>query len=1244
MWQLVEDLNSRVAEYAHFGDEAAVTSDDAVARAQRVLQLSGQALPNGPAGLERAGLGAVASLFLCRCDATGSLDDQEIMATLRSSAPPIPGGLVDWLLDYAREFLLRRSWRRLAMADPAVLGSDECTWEMDLLERASAELVNAGRLTDADTAAAYCLASQRWLRFLETPPGESEAELLSALAGFEEVYTPEATVVPPLVREYLECLHYPPDAGQDGQLGGDDAWLHSVSPRMGAREAGRSVLLARLAFARTGRSRSELWLCSALAARSLVMRRLADLDEAISRGWRLWDQFHATPGQLRAQAGSILLRALLLRFMMTGESDDIEKAIDVGIIALAGMPLDSWDTWEVIQSLSAAIGKLTERDLAAAHLDQVIRLVMYVAVATKESHLDPAKREDRDKDLYVESVYYLSLLYKQLYDLSGNPEHLDQAVTYGDYASERGKQGGPEWSRYTFEIAKIYFARYQSGGSRIYLDNAITLVRALIWHQGLDRTGRPLHDERRKLGEWLAMRFQELGHDRDRDEAAEQLIGLAEEVGDNARFASRGSLLANAAAAVAATEPTEAQARRAVAWARQALVLSAAGDGDPAHARFTLGRALLRLHHYDTDPAVLDEAIDHMHHALAASGPGPLRVGAAYELSRMLVLRYGADDPATLAALEFAVSVASGRAGHDARLLLAITLLDRARRGTGDAAEQLRGMALLEQVALAPDVDGSHRVEAALGWASEAVARHEFSAAARAYRAAIEALPSPLWWASWIHERRKRIQELDGVARAAAACAVRAGMTEHALESLERGRAMLWNQAMQMRAATERVTAADPRLGEQFSEILDVQQNLTGATNPQTFSEYMAATLVTLQLHNITGVHPKDAPLALATRWQDLVARARRMPGLADIMCPPAAAALHGAVTGGAAVLINMHRIGSHALIVTAGDVEVVELTELVAERVVDVVRQFWQAIHMLDLGVFDPASRRQVNTTITATRRWLWEAIAAPVLDRLGVRDTPSRGQPWPRVWWCPAGVLSMLPLHAAGEDGAGECVIDRVISSYTVTLSALLLARARPGPGARLVLAVGGGEIRGAARLPGVAEELADLEARFPGKVTRLDGSRANVGAVINELRQHSWIHLACHASQGFGDHPPSLHLDDGPLRIERLGWSSASDAELAFLSACSTAETTVDMIDEAHHLAAALQVAGFRHVVGTLWGANDRTGVRVSREFYDRLGQLSPGSADAAPEALHHAVRAVREDGDSAFLWAPFVHYGP
>ena len=236
------------------------------------------------------------------------------------------------------------------------------------------------------------------------------------------------------------------------------------------------------------------------------------------------------------------------------------------------------------------------------------------------------------------------------------------------------------------------------------------------------------------------------------------------------------------------------------------------------------------------------------------------------------------------------------------------------------------------------------------------------------------------------------------------------------------------------------------------------------------------------------------------------------------------------------------------------------------------------------------------------------------------------------------------MLPLHAAGDDSGGECTLDRVVSSYTVTLSTLVHARARPAAaGSRSILAVDAGQPRGAPALPGATRELADLEARFPGEVTVLSGGSACRAMFREEVRSHSWLHLACHARQGFGDDPPSLLMNDGPVGIDQLGWSTAAEAALAYLSACSTAETAVDMADEAHHLAAAFQIAGFRHVIATQWGSNDRVGVRLAREFYGHLHRDGSASGDGAAQALHHAVRAVRAEGHSAYMWAPYVHYG-
>src|SRR5437660_1448375 len=63
-----------------------------------------------------------------------------------------------------------------------------------------------------------------------------------------------------------------------------------------------------------------------------------------------------------------------------------------------------------------------------------------------------------------------------------------------------------------------------------------------------------------------------------------------------------------------------------------------------------------------------------------------------------------------------------------------------------------------------------------------------------------------------------------------------------------------------------------------------------------------------------------------------------------------------------------------------------------------------------------------------------------------------PGPGPAWPRMWWCPTGPLTLLPLHAAGRhDVDGAAVIDRVVSSYTPTVRALREARQpRPDTGA--------------------------------------------------------------------------------------------------------------------------------------------------------------------------------------------------
>lgn len=82
------------------------------------------------------------------------------------------------------------------------------------------------------------------------------------------------------------------------------------------------------------------------------------------------------------------------------------------------------------------------------------------------------------------------------------------------------------------------------------------------------------------------------------------------------------------------------------------------------------------------------------------------------------------------------------------------------------------------------------------------------------------------------------------------------------------------------------------------------------------------------------------------------------------------------------------------------------------------------------------------------------------------------------------------------------------------------------------------------------------------------------------------------------------------------------------LAYLSACSTTANSADsLIDEAIHLTSAFQLAGFRHVIGTLWEVADQHSVSIAKTVYETLrdeGLIDWGVA----WSLHSSARALRD----------------
>ncbi|QQM38696.1 CHAT domain-containing protein [Streptomyces liliifuscus] len=376
----------------------------------------------------------------------------------------------------------------------------------------------------------------------------------------------------------------------------------------------------------------------------------------------------------------------------------------------------------------------------------------------------------------------------------------------------------------------------------------------------------------------------------------------------------------------------------------------------------------------------------------------------------------------------------------------------------------------------------------------------------------------------------------------------------------------------------------------------------------------------------------------------------------------PRPSTAHPVADGRTVAVINIGRLRCDALIVRDGAITVVPLPRLSHAALIRQAGTFLWAVQRSQ----DPACPREdlykaQHVAVPGVLRWLWHTTVRPVLDALGLTAPAGRGTPWPRIWWCPTGLMSFLPLHAAGDHGSlydgstGDGALDRVVSSYAPTLRTLEAAARRadalrgcsdrgPGDGGLLVVAP---EAPGTAGLPQVPREVAAIRSHRPGS-TVLFGAQATKERILQEVPRHAWFHFAGHGTQNaeVADSASLLPHDylSGGLRIglSDLGELSLDGAQLAFLSACQTAVGHLTLADEHTHIAGLLQAMGFAHVVATQWTVRDGAAAEVAAEFH-RLAALYGNTFDPA-FALHAAVREIRNTRPRPYEWAPFVHFGP
>lgn len=383
--------------------------------------------------------------------------------------------------------------------------------------------------------------------------------------------------------------------------------------------------------------------------------------------------------------------------------------------------------------------------------------------------------------------------------------------------------------------------------------------------------------------------------------------------------------------------------------------------------------------------------------------------------------------------------------------------------------------------------------------------------------------------------------------------------------------------------------------------------------------------------------------LKLSAQWNDVVDKIRQVPDFEQFLKPTSFSTLSQAAAEGPVIVVNISKYRSDAIIIRQGaSLETVTLQDASPKELI--------TISLKLRGVLDEESVAARDAGMSEILRLLWDSVAEPVVDRLQTMEVPAGS----RIWWCPTAELCSLPLHAAGRYDGGQTkskLPDLFISSYTPTLSALIRARRdqKRLDGDLSILAVGVGMAEGwddeNNALEHVAEEL-DRVVRYSGVAKRMEDTEASRDAVIEGLRHHPWVHLACHGRQD-AEKPfqSRVYLHDQPLTLLDIVRARLPNAEFAFLSACETATGDPNTPDEGLHLAAALQFVGFRSVVGTLWTMNDNDGPDAAEAFYGYMFRQKDhplGFKDAA-KGVYHIAKALRLKKVPLHRWVTFVHVG-
>ena len=477
------------------------------------------------------------------------------------------------------------------------------------------------------------------------------------------------------------------------------------------------------------------------------------------------------------------------------------------------------------------------------------------------------------------------------------------------------------------------------------------------------------------------------------------------------------------------------------------------------------------------------------------------------------------------------------------------------------------------------------------------------------------------------------------------------GQVKQAIETLERGTALIWSEMRGLRTSTDQLRAAYPAIADKFSYISRRLEAVTmSVAQSDDSDDGIGRNEIESERRENSIGHLVLTQRRLLEERNTLISHIQSSPGFEHFLKPPSFDALKSAASYGPVIIVNQSHADfpSHIILILKDS----------RPFVISTPPKFHCRANQLENDLLRVRKEKGLDSedydlTLTSVLSDLYELVGKPVVERLRKLKIPEKS----RVWWCPTGAFCSLPLHAMGpipsDDGKERYFSDLYIPSYTSSLSALIESRKRglssdaPAHLKPSILLVAQPDT-----LPGVFGEI-NIVQTTKTQVTTLISSMATPEAVIKGLKDHRFAHFVCHGLLETGKpFDASLELYKDNLTLLEIVRSQLPAAEFAFLAACHTAELTEGSVaDEGLHLVAAMQYCGFRSVVGTMWAMADTDGADLSKHFYktifsDNLKASQSGVPyhERTAGALQIAVNKLRRKrGVTLERWVNFVHYG-